>query len=101
MSEGMETTLEQRTGDNSVQSTDDMKKREEHSCTILVLPSHIYLLISGLFRMPLASLICKSAVCCGIPPGATRYLKQNGNEFSADKELLHVLSHRVNSQKFL
>lgn len=83
-------TLEQRMGGNSVPSTDDMKKREEHSRSHLVLSSRIYVFISGPIRMPLASLTCKSVACCGTPPGARRYLKQNGNEFSADKVLLKV-----------
>lgn len=83
-------TLEQRMGDNSVPSTDDMKKHEEHSRSHLVLPSHIYLFISGPIRMPLASVTCKSVGCFGAPPAPRRYLKQNGNEFSADEVLLHV-----------
>lgn len=37
--------------------------------------------------MPLACLTCKSVVCCGAPPGARRYLKQNGNK---KEVLLHV-----------
>lgn len=35
-------TLQQRMGSNSVPSTDDMKKHEEHFCTLLVLPSRSY-----------------------------------------------------------
>ena len=85
-------------GDNSVPSTDDMKKHEKHSCTLLVLPSHIYLFVSGPLRMPLASLTCTSVVCCGAPLGARRYLKQNGNELSADKEKYYCMCSDTESQ---